>query len=99
MPNTYQGRDRKREKTEPSLSPGLLRRFGQLLLKQTAAALICTALVWGMQNMDSPKINDYADALGRALRYESNLSSLAQTGEDLKNKILDLFFPSEVTEQ
>lgn len=99
MPNTYRGRDRKREKTEPTLSPGLLRRFGQLLLKQTAAALICTALVWGMQNMTSPQINGYADALGRALRHESNLSTLAQTGEAFKNKILDLFSPGEVTEQ
>ncbi|MEE1012884.1 MAG: hypothetical protein U0L92_01025 [Clostridia bacterium] len=99
MPNTYRGRDRKREKTEPPPSSGLLRRFGQLLLKQTAAVLICTALVWGMQNMDSPRINSYADALGRALRHESNLTSLAQSGAELKSRIIDLFSPNEVTEQ
>lgn len=64
MAEYYHGKSDHSQK--PSRSP----RFFRLLLKQTLAALVCGLLVFLMYTIPNPRLNQYADALGRALRYE-----------------------------
>ena len=67
-------------KKTPHQNPNFLRktalRLGKLLLKQTAAALVCSGILLGMHYADMPRLNAYTTALGNALRYETDLSFL-----------------------
>ncbi len=60
-------------KTETSKKPSRSPRLFRLLFKQTVAALVCGLLAFLMQASSSPQLNQCADALGRALRYELKL--------------------------
>lgn len=88
MPESYQDR-RKTPKKAPA--SGIMLRLGKLILKQTSASLLCLAVVLGMHNASSPHLNGYADALGKALRYETDISALLQIGDTVKER----FFPAE----
>ncbi len=78
MSETYQSRQRKKQHQPQGI---LLSKTWQLLVKQTAASLICLALVFGMHHASSPYLRRCADALGTALRFESDLSVLSQIKE------------------
>lgn len=78
MSEIYQSRQR----NKPQHPPGIVfSKPLQLLLKQTAASLICLLLVFGMHHSSLPFLRDCADALGTALRFESDLSVLSQIKE------------------
>ncbi len=67
MTEYYHGKVQEARKL--SRSPKILRLF----LKQSIAALVCGGVAFFMHATPIPRLNNYADALGRALRYEMNL--------------------------
>lgn len=79
MTETYRGRTGTHkepahaEKTEPRP-----RSLSRLLLKQTAAALVFSLAAVIMQGVPLPRVSQCADALGRALRYETDLSAVRE---------------------
>ncbi len=88
MTETYRGRTGTRkepahaEKTEPRP-----RSLSRLLLKQTAAALVFSLAAVGMQGVPLPRVSQCADALGRALRYETDLSAVREIETDLLDRL------------
>ena len=70
-------------------------RLGKLLLKQTAAALVCAAVVWGMHSAQAPGLNRCAEALGRALNHESDLRGLREAGQDFSGWFRAKFAPED----
>lgn len=88
MTETYRGRTGTRkepahaEKTEPRP-----RSLSRLLLKQTAAALVFSFAAIGMQSVPLPRVSQCADALGRALRYETDLSAVREIETDLLDRL------------
>lgn len=46
--------------------------IGGLIIKQIIATAICFAFVLGMQNCQNSVISSYADALGRALKHNTD---------------------------
>lgn len=71
--------------------PNFAKRFLQMLLRQTVAALLFVLLVLGFTCTGSAPLNACADALGRALRYESRFDVLIQTGQQLKDQVQGWF--------
>lgn len=61
------------EKAEPRPRP-----LSRLLLKQTAAALVFSLAAVIMQSVPLPRVSQCAAALGRALRYETDLSAVRE---------------------
>ena len=88
MTETYRGRTGTRkepahaEKTEPRP-----RSLSRLLLKQTAAALVFSLAAVGMQSIPLPRVSQCDDALGRALRYETDLSAVREIETDLLDRL------------
>ncbi len=83
MAESYHGRTERAK--EPSRSPKIVRLF----LKQTVAALVCGLLIFLMNKLPIPSLNNCADALGRALRYEMNLPTEKLT-QWVKERITEL---------
>ena len=67
----------------------------RLILKQTIAALLCFCIAFGMHNTNSSPFRSYADALGRAMRYESDFGNLIQLGEEITDKLKTVFSSHE----
>lgn len=65
--------------------------FG-LALKQTAAAIVCFAVVLGMKNSHNAKLKNYAESLGRALRHDANWE---ETVKETISKIKEYALPEE----
>lgn len=97
MYESYSGRrqnnsaPRSGRRTISETSKSKLLHFGNLFLKQTAAAVVCAAVVYGMHAAKTPGINRCAEALGRALRYESDLSIFSDAGESLSRWLRSKF--------
>lgn len=83
--------NRKKAKKTPNLIKSLLCQ----MLKQTVAALLCLLIALGMHTAKSTSIRAYADALGRAMRHESDFSQLLQIGGDMTDKLKGLFSSRE----
>ncbi len=79
--------NRKKSKKLPNWGKSLLR----MMLKQTIAALLCFSIAFGMHNATSSPLRSYADALGRAMRYESDFGKLIQLGEQMTDKLKTVF--------
>ncbi len=47
-----------------------------LILKQISACICCGIVILSMNSITNQRLNDYADALGNALRYETDISSI-----------------------
>lgn len=73
----------------------LFHRWGKQLLKQFLAALVCGLLIWGMKQGPVSLFQRYTAALGHALRYETDLSFLQETGSNIIERFSDLFGSSE----
>ena len=84
-----------RQYTKSKSSTSSKSRFFPLLLKQTAAAVVCTLLVWCMHTLPVTRLNQWMDALGRALRYESDLTDVKETGTYIINWFSELFSPTD----
>lgn len=87
MPETYQPRKKSKQST---VSKNILSKLGRLFLKQTAASLVCIICILGIHHAPQKSLSGWADALGNALRYETDLSFLSE----LKER----FFPPEEAE-
>ena len=85
MNEIYRGRNHDYDTNTP------LHRLGRLILKQTSAAIVCTAIVWGMNTVQIPAINHYGDALNRALCHETDLSRLKELYESISLHFKDNF--------
>lgn len=83
---------RKREAVNEEKQPG---RHLQLFVKQLTASICFAMIVWGMCNVKVPKINGYADALGAALRYETDLSVAWEKGTEVAEWIKERFAKEE----
>ena len=101
MNEMYTGRrERDRSARRPRREPEALQetravRLGKLFLKQTAAAIVCAAVVWGMHSAQAPRLNRGAEALGRALKHESDLSGLQKAGQDFSGWFRAKFAPED----
>ncbi|MBO5364200.1 MAG: hypothetical protein J6A56_01885 [Clostridia bacterium] len=82
MAEYYHGKTEKSQKSPRS--PRVVRLF----FKQTFAALVCGLLVFLMHTLPIPYLNNCADALGRALRYELKLPTEGLT-EWVKERITE----------
>lgn len=78
MPETYQA---SKKSKQPTVSSSILSKLGRLFLKQTAASLVCMLCVLGIHHAPSKPLSDWTDALGNALRYETDLSFLSELKE------------------
>ena len=85
--------NRKKIKKIPNWGKSLFR----MILKQTIAALLCFSIAFGMHSAASTLLRSYADALGRALRYESAFGNLIQLGEEITDKLKTVFSSHEET--
>lgn len=74
------GNRRERTVREKNREEKQVNRHLQLFVKQLTASICCAMVVWGMCNVKVPKINSYADALGNALRYETDLTGIKEKG-------------------
>lgn len=86
MNDVYQEKNQ-RPRQQTRRTPPAKNRFFSLFLKQTSAAVICALLVWCMHTLPVPRFRQWMDALGRALRYESDLTDIKETGAYLINWI------------
>ncbi len=73
MAEYYHGKSKPRKKS-PSYP-----KFVRLVFKQTLASLVCGVLLFLMHVLPLSRLNHYADALGRALRYEYSIPTQALT--------------------
>ena len=71
--------DRRKKKNNPA------KNIGKHFLKQLSAALVCTAMVWGMKSLPVTKLNEYSSALGRAVRHETDMEMFADLYESIKD--------------
>lgn len=78
-------------------TPNLIKNFLRQLIKQTVAALLCLLIALGMHSAKSTSVRAYADALGRAMRHESDFSKLVQIGGEMTDKLKGLFSHHEET--
>lgn len=58
------------------------------VIRQVFAVIICAAVILGMRNSQSLKLRGYAEALGRALRYDSRWQESAQEAMGFIKNIL-----------
>ena len=65
--------------------------FG-MLARQTAAAIVCFAVVLGMNNSPNAKFKSYASSLGKALRHDANWEENVKTAI---YKIKDIALPDK----
>ncbi len=65
----------------------LLSRLGKLFLKQCLVALLFSGIMVGMQLSSRAPFSSYAEALGRALRYESDLAPLETAWNTITEKL------------
>jgi len=64
----------------------LLSHLGKLLIKQCITALLFSALVLGMQATTSGPFRGYTEALGRAIRHETDVSRLTEVLDRLSSQ-------------
>lgn len=83
---------RNREVVNEEKQPG---KHLQMFVKQLTASICFAIVVWGMCNVKIPKINGYADALGVALRYETDLSVIKEKGSEVAQWIKERFAKEE----
>ncbi len=87
--------DNKHRKTKNSdkkeRSSGISGIFG-MLARQIAAAIVCFAVVLGMNNSPNIKFKSYAASLGRALRHNANWEENVKTAI---YKIKDIALPDK----
>ena len=83
---------RNREVSVEDKQPG---KHLQLFVKQLTASICFAMVVWGMCNVKIPKINGYAEALGIALRYETDLSVVKEKGTAVAEWIKERFVKEE----
>lgn len=80
MPTEYYERTRRNSRIQPTVrdidekTQGS--KLGRLFLKQFLAAAIFTLVIYGAANSSLPFLNNCADALGRAIRYETDFIKL-----------------------
>ena len=77
--------------------PNLVKILFRMMLKQTIAALLCFIIAFAMHNAAFSPLRSYADALGRAMRYESDFGKLMQLGEQMTDKLKTVFSSHEET--
>lgn len=85
--------NRKKIKKIPNWGKSLFR----MILKQTIAALLCFFIAFAMHCATSSPLRSYADALGRAMRYESDFGKLIQLSEQMTDKLKTVFSSHEET--
>ena len=87
MTESYTGRKgrtvSRRERESAALSSSRSGKLFRLILKQISAAVLCTLVVLGMHSAPVSRIRDWSAALGRALRYETDLTALQKNGAEL----------------
>lgn len=96
MTESYTGRKgrtvSRRERESAALSSSRFGKLFRLILKQISAAVLCTLVVLGMHSAPVSRIRDWSAALGRALRYESDLTVLQKNGAELFQWFKDITF-------
>jgi len=96
MEREYTGRNRRERRAgEETKEEKQVGKHIQLFAKQLTAAICCGMVVWGMCSVRVSKINDYADALGRALRYETDLTQFKEKGAAIGQWIKERFWDNE----
>lgn len=83
MNETYSGRRQSRSSRSSKPQRGAIKA---LLIKQSAAAIICTGILFAMHSMPNPAISRYADALGNAMHSESDLTPLKEAWESFTSR-------------
>ena len=62
----------------PSAKTSISAKLLQLLVKQTAAAIVLTLVVWTMHNINIPVLNNWANAFDTAISHETDLSAVSE---------------------
>lgn len=67
-------------------------KLGSMLVKQIIAAAVCFAVIYGMHGSDNTYLNNYANSIGRALRYDADF---AQSAKSVANWVKEQLSPEQ----
>ncbi len=72
--------NRSRSHTKPQKKRVPFPKLFRLFAKQTLTALVCAVVILGAHHMADEPFSGYTDALGQALRFETDLTALKDSG-------------------